>query len=97
MTPGSALAASFCMMPARGRLSLSGGPPAPKPWQGRSVSDSESEELLKSTLSAVEDGAMMEGRIMPSPSSPTVMRDSDRSQQQNRQSHKIFRFQSAGT
>lgn len=72
VTPGSALAASFCMIPARGRLSLSGGPPAPRPWQGRSVSDSESEELLKSTLSPVEDGAMMEGRIMPSPSSPAV-------------------------
>lgn len=53
-------------------MRLSGGPPDPKPWQGRSVSDSESEELLKSTLSAVEDGAMMEGRMMPSPSSPTV-------------------------
>lgn len=51
---------------------MSGGPPALEPWQGRSVSDSESEELLKSTLSAVEDGAMMDGRMMPSPSSPTV-------------------------
>lgn len=74
MTPGSALAASFCMMPASGRLSLSGGPPDPEPWHGRSVSDSESEELLKSTLSPVEDGAMMEGRMMPSPSSPTARR-----------------------
>lgn len=74
MTSGSALAASLCMMPARGRVSRSGGPPAPKPWQGRSVSDSESEELLKSTLSAAEDGAIIEGSMMPSPSSPAMMR-----------------------
>lgn len=69
MTSGSALAASFCMMPARGRLSWSGGPPDPKPWQGRSVSDSESDELLKSTFSVIEDGAIIEGKMMPSPSS----------------------------
>jgi len=75
VTPGNAFAASFCMMPARGRLSMSGAPPTPEPWQGRSVSDSESEELLKSTLSAVEDGAIMEGRMIPSPSSPTARRD----------------------
>lgn len=79
MTPGSALAASFCIMPASGRLSRSGGAPDPGPWHGRSVSDSESEELLKSTLSPVEDGAMMEGKMMPSPSSPTTRRDNDRS------------------
>lgn len=78
MTPGSALAASFCMMPASGRFRLSGGPPAPEPWQGRSLSDSESEELLKSTLSAAEDGAIMEGRMIPSPSSPTARRNGDR-------------------
>lgn len=72
MTPGRALAASFCMMPARGRLREVGGPPDPEPVEGRSVSDSESEELLKSTLSTREEGAMMEGRMIPSPSSPTV-------------------------
>lgn len=75
MTLGNALAASFCMMPARGSVSLSGGPKTPEPWQGRSVSDSESEELLKSTLSAVEDGAIIEGKMMPSPSSPTAKRE----------------------
>lgn len=78
VTLGSALAASFCIIPASGRLSLSGAPRIPELWHGRSVSDSESEELLKSTFSPVEDGAMMEGRIMPSPSSPTVMRGGDR-------------------
>lgn len=72
VTSGSDLAASFCMMPARGRFSWSGGPPDPNPWQGRSVSDSESEELLKSTLSAREDGAIIEGRMMPSPSSESI-------------------------
>lgn len=90
VTLGNALAASFCMIPARGRLSISGAPRVPKPWQGRSVSDSESEELLKSTLSTVEDGAMMEGRIMPSPSSPTVIKGGDRSEQQHRQLHQSW-------
>lgn len=47
-------------------------PLPPEPCEGRSASDSESDELLKSTFSAAEDGAMMEGRMMPSPSSPTT-------------------------
>lgn len=71
-------------------MSISGAPRVPKPWQGRSVSDSESEELLKSTLSPVEDGAMMEGRIMPSPSSPTVVKGGGRSEKQHRQLHLNF-------
>jgi hypothetical protein len=60
------------MMPARGKLRQAGEPPDPGPADGLSVSDSESEELLKSTLSTREEGAMMEGRMIPSPSSPTV-------------------------
>lgn len=61
------------MMPARGRVRHF-CPPVPEPWDGRSLSLSLSDELLKSTLSPTDDGAMIEGRMIPSPSSLTEHR-----------------------
>lgn len=66
------------------------GPLPPGPCKGRSASDSESDELLKSTFSAAEDGAMMEGRMMPSPSSPTTEKK-DNVQEEWREGEKVNR------
>lgn len=57
------------MIPASGKVSFPSFDSAfLESWE--LVSDSESEELLKSIFSkAVEEGAMMEGKMIPSPSS----------------------------
>lgn len=66
------------MIPASGSVRLLSWPGPPDPRGVRSVSDSESEELLNSTFSVSEEGAIMEGRIIPSPSSGTVKRQQKR-------------------
>lgn len=69
VTLGNCLVASRCMIPARGSVSLPSLDSACLASWGP-ISDSESELLLKSTLSeAAEEGAMMEGKMIPSPSS----------------------------
>lgn len=73
VTLGNCLVASRCMIPARGSVSLPSLDSACLASWGP-ISDSESELLLKSTLSeAAEEGAMMEGKMIPSPSSDTTI------------------------